>query len=107
QVDAAIDSPGDGLADIATFTAVATTIRVGEATQATVTLTRGASSAGQNLILDPENLAILDAPNALVFAAGETTKTFDVLGKQPAPLTSLTASSGTNSKTLTFTVLAP
>ncbi len=106
-VDAAIDGRDDGLADIATFTAVATTIRVGEATQATVTLTRGAASAGQTLILDPEDVAILGVPNALVYAAGETTKTFDVLGKQPAQLTSLTASSGTNSKTLTFTVLAP
>jgi hypothetical protein len=106
-LDAGIDSGDDGLADVASFTAVTTTLKVGETTQATVTLTRGASTVGQILILDPEDVAILGVPNAIVLAYDETTKTFDVLGKQAAAITSLTASSGTNSMALTFTILPP
>jgi hypothetical protein len=105
--DAGVDAGEVALADVATFTALTTTLKVGERTPATVTLTRGAPSVGQTLILEPEDVALLGVTNAIEFAAGETTKTFDVLGKQPAAITTLTASSGTNSKTLTFTIVPP
>lgn len=108
--DAGVDAPVDGadtaLADVATLTALATTIKVGERTQATVTLTRGAPPQGQVIIIDTEDGAAIGVPASFNVAAGESAVTFDVLGKAVAAMATFTASSGTTSKSLTMTVVA-
>lgn len=108
--DAGVDGPVDGgdtaLADVATLTALATTIKVGERTQATVTLTHGAPPQGQLIIIDTEDGAAIGVPASFQVAAGQSQVTFDVLGKAPAAMATFTASSGTTSKALTMTVVA-
>lgn len=108
--DAGVDAPADGgdtaLADVATLTVGATTIRVGERTTATVTLSHGAPPQGQTIIIDTEDGAVLGVPASFAVAAGDSSVTFDVLGKAPAAMATFTASSGTNSKAITMTVVA-
>jgi len=108
--DAGVDGPVDGgdtaLADVATLTALATTIKVGERTQATVTLTHGAPPQGQTIIIDSDDTAFIGVPASFQVAPGDSTYTFDVLGKQPAAMATFTASSGTNSRSLTMTVVS-
>jgi hypothetical protein len=103
--DAGIDGPDESLADVASISAVATTIHVDERTQVTVTLTHGAPPAGQTIILDVDDLAVLGVPNAMHVDAGVASATFDVLGKLVGPAT-ITASSGTSSKTIAITVMS-
>ena len=104
--DAGIDGPDDSLADVASITAVATTIPVGGLTQVTVTLTHGAPTAGQVLILDileSDDPNVLGVPASRFLDHGVSSVTFDVLGKAVGSAT-ITASSGTNSKPITITV---
>jgi hypothetical protein len=104
-VDAPVDAPPETLGDVATLTAVTTTLRVGDRTQVTVALTHGAPTDGQTVVLDLDDATVLGVPNARHLDHGEVMVTFDVEGKLPGTAT-ITASSGTTSKTLTFTVNA-
>jgi hypothetical protein len=99
------DAPGDGeaLADVASITPASTSIHVGESTQVTVTFTHGAPTAGQTLILEVDDGNVLDVPASRYLDPGTSSITFDVLGKA-AGWPTITASSGTNSMTLTITV---
>lgn len=101
--DAGIDGPDDSLADVASITAVAMTIPVQGLTQVTVTLTHGAPTAGQPLVLDVDDGNVLGVPASKFLSHGMSSVTFDVLGKAAGPAT-ITASSGTNSKQITITV---
>jgi hypothetical protein len=103
-IDGSIDGPTELPADVASINAVATTIAVGQRTQMTVTLTHGAPSAGQLLILDVNDIAILGVPSSLYIDSGISSMTFDVLGKAAGSAT-VTASSGTNSRTFTIIVM--
>jgi hypothetical protein len=103
--DGAIDGPDESLADVASVSAVATTIHVAEPTQMTVTLTHGAPPAGQTIILEVDDGNILGVPNAVHVDQGISSVTFDVLGKAVGPAT-ITVSSGTNSMTITITVIS-
>jgi len=105
--DAPTDGADESLADVASITAVATTIKVDEVTQVTVTLTHGAPSTGQPLILElsDADLAVLGVPASLYVNQGISSVTFDVRGKAVGPAT-ITASSGATSKMLSFTVIA-
>lgn len=102
-VDAAIDAPAESLADVTSVSAAATTIQVGQPTQVTVTLTHGAPSSGQLVIVDIDDSAILEVPNAVTVGPGISSTMFDVRGKM-AGLATLTISSGTNSQSITITV---
>lgn len=102
--DAGVDGPAQSLADVASISAVATTIHVDELTQVTVVLTHGAPQpAGQTIVIDTEDGAIVGVPNALHVDPGESMKTFDVIGKLPGTAT-ITASSGTNLQSIVITV---
>jgi hypothetical protein len=103
--DAPNDGAGESLADVASITAVATTIHVDEVTQVTVTLTHGAPSGGQTIIFDlsDADLAVLAVPNALHVDPGISSVTFDVRGKALGPAT-ITANAGTNAMSITMMV---
>lgn len=104
-VDAGIDMPAELPADVASVSAVTTTLQVDQQTQVTVTLTHGAPPGGQVIIVDfvnPDDSAILEVMNATV-GPGVSSATFDVRGRMAGSAT-LTISSGTNSQTITFTV---
>lgn len=101
--DAGIDGPAESLADVASITAAAMTIPVGGLTQVTVTLTHGAPTAGQTLILDVDDGKVLGVPASKFLDHGVSSVMFDVLGKAAGPAT-ITASSGTNSKQIAITV---
>jgi hypothetical protein len=101
--DAPNDGDGESLADVASITAVATTIHVDEVTQVTVTLTHGAPSGGQTIIFDVDDLAVLAVPNALHVDPGISSVTFDVRGKALGPAT-ITANAGANAMSITMMV---
>jgi len=106
--DGAIDGPVESLADVASVTAVATAIHVGELTQVTVTLTHGAPASGQRIILDvddgnPDDGNVLAVPASLYLEHGMSSITFDVIGQMAGSAT-ITVSSGTNSRPFTITV---
>ena len=106
-IDAGIDAPvdaGEMLADVASITAVATTLTVAQQTAVTVTLTHGAS-AGQIMIFDIDYPEFLDGvPPSLTLNSGVSSVTFNVTGKAPGSAT-ITASSGSNAMTITITVM--
>jgi hypothetical protein len=103
--DAAIDGPDESPAEVASISTAATTIPVGERTQVAVVLTHGARPPGQTIILDIDDAAILGVPNAVHVDQGVSTVTFDVLGKMVG-LATITASSGTSSKSRAITVIS-
>jgi hypothetical protein len=109
-IDAGIDAPvdaGEMLANVASITAAATTISVGQHTQVTVTLTGGAPASGELVYLDlfdVENTNVLSVPypNQQV-SAGVSSATFDVVGVT-AGVGGITGNAGTNSMSLTIMV---
>jgi hypothetical protein len=105
--DAGIDGPDESLADIASISAVATTITVGERTQGTVTFTHGVPTGGQLIIFDdgiPEGEPhLVSVPAYILLDPGVSSVTFDVLGQMVGSAI-ITASSGTNSMSITITV---
>lgn len=106
-IDAPIDGPGEMSADVASITAAATTISVGQQTQVTVTLTRGAPASGEIVYLDlfdVENTNVLNVPypNQQV-SAGVSSATFDVIGMS-AGVGGITANAGPSSMSLTIMV---
>lgn len=103
--DAGIDGPDESLADIASISAVATTITVSERTQGTVTFTHGVPPSGQVIFfeVDEANQSVLSVDAFKALEPGVSSVTFDVLG-QMAGSAIITASSGTNSMSITITV---
>jgi len=111
-VDGAIDGPDDSLADVASVSAVATTLHVGERTQVTVTLTHGAPAGrvppGQNIIIDVNELdppGVLALPNVVHVDPGVSSAVFEVQGQALGSAT-IIVSTGTNSMTITITVIS-
>jgi hypothetical protein len=104
-VDTAPDAAAELLADVEAIAAATTTLQVGDQTAVTVRFTRAAPSTGQILILDVEDSTILGVPNSLQIEPGVSSVTFQVVAKLAGSAT-ITASSGTNSKSLTITVAA-
>jgi len=111
--DAGVDGPDDSLADVASVSAVATTLHVGERTQVTVTLTHGASAGGgvppgQNIIIDVNELdppGVLAFPNVLHVDPGVSSAVFDVQGQALGSAT-INVSTGANSMAITITVIS-
>jgi hypothetical protein len=108
--DAGIDGAGESPADVASITAVATTIHVGERTQVTVTLTHGAPAGSSPLILtdfdaaDPAEGNVLNVPAYIPLDQGVSSVTFDVLG-QTVGMGTITAASGNNSMMIEISVI--
>jgi len=107
--DAAVDAPADGpvetIADVASLSAVDTTLHVGQRTTVTVTLAHGAPPDGETVILEADDVAILGVPAAVHLDHRETSKTFEVLGKMVGPATLVTASAGTTSRSVSIAVI--
>jgi Lamin Tail Domain len=107
-IDAAIDAPIDAdlsmPGDVQAIAAAANTITAGQRTQVTVTLTGPAPTNGQTLTLTVADSTVLGVPAALHIDQGQSSITFDVLGKRPAHATQLTAAAGTNSMSLSIAV---
>lgn len=105
--DAGSDGAVESLADVASITAVATTIHVGEQTQVTVTLTHGVPTGGQTIFfnfLDSDDGNVLSVPASMYLGQGVSTVTFAVIGQAVGSVT-LTASSGANSMSIPIMVI--
>jgi hypothetical protein len=103
--DAGIDGPDESLADIASISAAATMITVGERTQGTVTFTHGVPPSGQVIVfeVDEVNQSVVSVDAFKSLEPGVSSVTFDVLGQMVGSAI-ITASSGTNSMSITITV---
>jgi len=108
-VDAGVDAPAIDAAvgppaDIVAITATATTLAAGDQTQVTVTLAHGAPAGGQTVNLDVGDATVLGVPGALHVDDTLSSVSFTVLGKRPAHPVTITATSGTTSKSVAIGV---
>ncbi len=94
---------------IASLSLSSTSVLGGNSVTGTVTLTGSAPSGGASIALSSSNAAAATVPGTVTVAAGETSATFSVVSLPVAANTSVTisASSGSSTKTAALTVQAP